>query len=154
MPKNIKGGNKAKSLKNSSGSEKNRQIEVPEDEYDSHVAIITKVFGDKRYSCQIIDSNGLQPKVINVHLSSGTKNKHARGIIIKIGTHVLIEFPEYEKEKLKAHIIFVYKDSELSYLIQNNIIISTTINNTDFKPDNGSNIEISDNNEGFDFSAI
>jgi len=152
MPKNLKGGNKAKSLKNSSGFEKNRTVEVPEDEDNSHVAIITKVFGDKRYSCQIIDSNGLQPKVMNVHLSSGTKNKYGKGIIIKPGTHVLIAIREFEKEK--ADIIFVYKDSELPYLIQNNIIISTNINNTDFSTDNESKIEITDNNEGFDFSAI
>lgn len=153
MPKNIKGGNKAKSLKNSSGFEKNRTVEVPEDEYDSHVAIITKVFGDKRYSCQIIDSNGLQPKVINVHLSAGTKNKYGKGIIVKPGTHVLIEFPEYEKEKSKANIIFLYKDSEIPYLIQNNIIVSASLN-TSGGTNNESNIEINDDNEGFDFSGI
>ena len=152
MPKNLKGGNKAKSLKNSSGFEKNRIIEVPEDEDDSHVAIITKVFGDKRYSCQIIDSNGLQPKVMNVHLSSGTKNKYGKGIIIKPGSHVLIAIREFEKEK--ADIIFVYKDSELLYLIQNNIIIATNINNTEYSADNESKIEITDNDEGFDFSGI
>lgn len=152
MPKNLKGGNKAKSLKNSSGFEKNRTIEVPEDEDDSHVAIITKVFGDKRYSCQIIDSNGLQPKVINVHLSSGTKNKYGRGIIIKPGSHVLMAIREFEKDK--ADIIFVYKDSEISYLIQNNIIIATNINNTEYFADNESKIEITDNDEGFDFSGI
>jgi len=153
MPKNLKGGNKAKSLKNSSGVEKNRTIEVPEDEDDSHVAIITKVFGDKRYSCQIIDSNGLQPKVMNVHLSSGTKNKYGKGIIIKPGTHVLIAIREFEKEK--ADIIFVYKDSELPYLIQNNIIVSASVSSTYSTGNNNeSNIEITDNNEGFDFSGI
>ena len=135
MPKNIKGGNKAKSLKNSSGFEKNRTVEVPEDEYDSHVAIITKVFGDKRYSCQIIDSNGLQPKVINVHLSAGTKNKYGKGIIVKPGTHVLIEFPEYEKEKSKANIIFLYEfilsiqyfNSNFSYLKSFSILLNLLI---------------------------
>jgi hypothetical protein len=152
MPKNTKGGNKTKSLKNSSGAQKSRQVEVPEDEDDSHVAVITKNFGDKRYSCQIVDSNGLQPKVMNVHLSSGTKNKYGKGIIIQPGTYVLIAKREFQKEQ--ADIIFLYRDSEIPYLVQNNIIVITNTDNIEFSANGETNVGVTDNNEGFDFSGI
>jgi len=57
MPKNIKGGNKSKSLKNSNGENKNREIALPDQSDDSHIVIITKVQGDSRYLCQIVNSN-------------------------------------------------------------------------------------------------
>ena len=127
MPKNIKGGKKAKTLKNSTNPVKAREIPVPEKEDDSHIAIITKVQGDSRYLCQIVDTNGIQQKVYPVNLSKGTKNKYSRGIIIGNGTYVLIAVREFQKDK--GDIIFVYKDSELGYLIENNHMIIDKVNN-------------------------
>ena len=128
MPKNIKGGNKAKSQKNSSGGiQKKRDIPTPDKSDDSHVAVITKVFGDSRYSCQIVTSHGVQPKDIYTHLSRGVKKKYGHGIIIGIGTYILIAIREFEKEK--TDILFIYKDSELSYLIDHHYILLT--NNKD-----------------------
>ena len=126
MPKNIKGGNKAKSLKNSSGPVKNRIIPYPEEEDDSHVAVVTKVNGDGRYLCQIVDKNGVQPKIYPVNLSKGVKNKYGRGIIIIPGTYLLISIREFQKDK--GDIIFIYKDSELSILIDENYIIIKNTN--------------------------
>jgi hypothetical protein len=131
MPKNIKGGNKAKSLKNSSGIVKNRDIPIPEEEDDSHVAIVTKVQGDGRYLCQIIDKTGIQPDIYPVNLSKGVKHKYAKGIIITIGTYLLISIREFQKDK--GDIIFVYRDSEISYLTENDYItiINKDIDNND-----------------------
>ena len=125
MPKNVKGGNKTKSLKNSSGHVKKREVATPEEEDDSHIATITKIQGDSRYLCQIVDENGIQPKVYPTNLSKGVKNKYGRGIIIEPGTYVLVSIREFQKEK--SDIIFVYKDSEVQYLVDNNYL---TINNT------------------------
>jgi len=136
MPKNIKGGNKAKSQKNSSGQVKNRDIPTPEESDDSHVAIITKVQGDGRYLCQIIDKDGTQPEIYPINLSKGVKNKYARGIIITVGTYVLIAIREFQKDK--GDIIFVYRDSELSYLIENEYIILT---NNDYGNNDNSGLE-------------
>ena len=130
MPKNIKGGNKAKSLKNSSGVVKNRDIPIPEEADDSHIAIITKVNGDGRYLCQVIDKTGVQPEVYPVNLSKGVKDKYAKQIIITVGTYILISIREFQKDK--GDIIFVYRDSEISYLIDNDFI---TIVNKDNKED-------------------
>ena len=133
MPKNIKGGNKAKSLKNSSGVVKNRDIPVPEEADDSHVAIVTKVNGDGRYLCQVIDMNGLQPEIYPVNLSKGVKYRYAKGIIINVGTYLLISIRQFQKDK--GDIIFVYRDSEISYLIDNEYI--TIVNNVNKDDDTG-----------------
>jgi len=158
MPKNLKGGNKAKSQKNSSGSVKNREVPVPELDDDSHVAIITKVQGDGRYLSQIVNGEGTQPVVYPVNLSKGVKNRYGRGIIISCGTYILISIREFQKNK--ADIIFVYRDSELGYLINNNyVLIDKTNSATDdiefseFTPNNQSGTQ-SDNTDGIDFSAI
>jgi hypothetical protein len=127
MPKNLKGGNKAKSQKNSTNPGKNREIPTPEIDDDSHVAIITKVQGDGRYLCQIVNMEGKTPTIYPVKLQIGIKNKYGRGIIISTGTYILISIREFQKDK--ADIIFVYRDLELSYLINNKFIVIDKINN-------------------------
>jgi hypothetical protein len=125
MPKNTKGGNKAKSQKNSSGPKKNRDIPFPEEDDDSHIAVVTKVQGDGRYLCQIVDLCGTQPQVYPVNLSKGVKFRYSKGIIISIGTYILISIREFQKDK--GDIIFVYNDSEKTYLVDNNYIQITNV---------------------------
>lgn len=151
MPKNLKGGKGGKSMKNSSAPLKVREIPVPEQEDDSHVCIVTKVYGNGRYLCQVINNTGLIQGDRQVHLSQGVKKKYARGIIISNGTYILVSFREFQKDK--GDIIFVYKDSELEYLKQNDYISSTKIiNESDINFSNEGN---NDNNDpGFDFSEI
>jgi translation initiation factor IF-1 len=127
MPKNLKGGNKTKSQKNSSGPIKNREIAFPETYDNSHVAIITKVQGDARYLCVIVNTEGMQNTEYSVKLTRGIKNKYGRGSIVLSGTYVLISIREFQKDK--ADIIFVYRDSELSNLINNNFIVINKTNN-------------------------
>ena len=124
MPKNTKGGNKAKSQKNSSGVQKNRELPFPEEDDDSHIAVVTKVQGDGRYLCQIINKTGIEPQVYPVNLSKGVQFKYGRGIIISVGTYILISIREFQKDK--GDIIFVYRDSEVSYLSDNDYITITT----------------------------
>jgi hypothetical protein len=126
MVKNTKGGNKAKSQKNSSAPIKNREIPLPEKDDDSHVAIITKIHGDGRYLCDLIGINGKNEENIPVNLSKGTKNKYGRGIIISLGTYVLVSKREFQKDK--GDIIFIYKDSELDFLVGEGIINITKTN--------------------------
>ena len=139
MTKNTKGGNKAKKQKNSNAPERNRDVPFPEDDDDSHIAIIEKVCGDMRYHIKIVDVQGIQPKVYNANLSTGTKNKYGRGMIIGVGTYVLMAIREFQKDK--ADIIFIYKDSEKSVLIDNNFISTTMETNNIIEND----IQFSDN---------
>jgi hypothetical protein len=155
MPKNIKGGKKAKGLKNSGISNKNRDIPVPSDDDDSHIALITKIQGDSRFLCQIVNSYGLQNKVYPVNLSKGTFNKFGRGIIIGTSTYVLISIREFQKDK--GDIIFIYQDSEIPYLVSIGHMITI---NRDTNADSDKNFIFSntDNNQPleplFDFSDI
>jgi hypothetical protein len=126
MVKNTKGGNKAKSQKNSSAPIKNREIPLPEQEDDSHVAIITKIHGDGRYLCDLIGIGGVNEENMPVNLSKGTKNKYGRGIIVSLGTYVLVSRREFQKDK--GDIIFIYKDNELNYLVSEGIINLAKIN--------------------------
>lgn len=127
MPKNTKGGNKTKKQKNNSQPIKNREVPVPEDSDDSHIAVITKVQGDSRYLCNIVGMNGVDQKIIPVNLSTGIKNKYGRGVIVTTGTHILISLRSFQKDK--GDIIFIYRDSELSYLVENSYMIITKTNN-------------------------
>ena len=127
MPKNTKGGNKAKSQKNSAGPIKNREIPVPLQEDDSHVAIITKVHGDGRYLCQIVNETGMQKQTYPVNLSSGVKKRYGKGMNIGLGTYILFSIREFQKDK--GDIIFLYKDNEINYLVENGIIIITNEEN-------------------------
>jgi len=118
MPKNVKGGNKTKSQKNSSGPAKNREIAVPETSDDSHVASITKVNGDSRYTVDILGSTGIQKSGIIAHMSSTVKKKYGGGIILKPGNYVLVSIRPTDGGR-KADIIFLYRDTEIEYLVDN-----------------------------------
>jgi len=124
MPKNTKGGNKAKGLKNSSGPVKNREIAVPEISDDSHVASITKVNGDSRYTVDILSSTGIKKTGIIAHMSSTVKKKYGGGIILKPGSYVLVSIRETDGGR-KGDIIFLYRDTEINYLIENGHISKT-----------------------------
>jgi len=142
MPKNIKGGNKAKSQKNSSVIEKNREIALPDENDDSHVAIITETLGDGRYRCQIVDENGIDKKMYIGNLSKGVKKKYCRGIILGKNSYVLMALRDFQTDKTKTDIIFAYKDIEVNQLVSENIISINTISaNDDIVDFTDSNIE-------------
>ena len=85
-----------------------------------NVAVITKVFGDSRYLCSILNINNNGKTEFPISLSKGVKNKYGRGMIIGINTYVLIAIREFQKDK--GDILFIYKDSELPFLINEQYI--------------------------------
>jgi translation initiation factor IF-1 len=152
MPRNLKGGNKAKSQKNSSCPTKERDIAIPDSSDDSHVAIITKVNGDFRYLCKIVNDEGVQEdNEYLANLSNGVRRNFARGIYIGCGTYILISIREYQKNKVD--VIFVYKDSEVNYLINNNYISVNKNNNSNTDADINF-VEFADSNETKNISLI
>lgn len=120
MPKNTKGGNKAKGQKNSSGPVKNREIAIPEASMNTHVAVITKVLGDSRYTTNILNETGVQKSNIMVYLRPSAKRKTGSGIILKPGNYVLVAQRDFNNNEFD--IIFLYRDSEISFLIENGYI--------------------------------
>ena len=131
MPKNVTGGKNSKKLKNNANKDivKKRDLEIPETEDDSHVAIIQKTLGDGRYICKIINSGGLQPEEYLSHLSYTRKKKFAKGTRIEPGTYLLIAIRDLEKTKPKADIIFIYNETEIEELVKKNYINKLVVEN-------------------------
>ena len=160
MPKsNAQGGNKSKGKKkNTTSSSKKRDIEVPSEEDDSHVAIVTKNNGDNRFNCTLISDKGIDPKVYIAHLSPSTKKK-AGGIIMP-GAYIMISLRSFQSDKTKCDIIFVYRDSEISYLIENNYINNVSSvkkdgnNEIDIEFSNSNNMNSEQNNNEINIDQI
>ena len=61
MPKNLKGGNKAKKFSNKSINSRNKKdIPLPIPEENSHIAKVTGVLGDCRFNICFISDSGLK----------------------------------------------------------------------------------------------
>ena len=152
MPKNTKGGKKAKSLKNSTDIVKNRELPFPLSEDDSHIALITKVQGDSRYLCQIVDENGIQSQVYPVNLSKGVKNKYGKGINVGTDTYVLMSIRDFQKDK--GDVIFIYRDAEISMLVSMGLMKIINKDNIDTNNIKSAESETQNAETLFDFSDI
>jgi translation initiation factor IF-1 len=123
MPKNTKGGNKAKKQKNSTFVKKERDPPLPSEEELSHIAKIVGVMGDCRFKCKIVNSNGVQPNEIMVHLG-GKARKFGR---ITTASYVKISLREFEENK--GDILYTYNGTDMDYLISNGYIKEVTSQN-------------------------
>ena len=164
MVKNSSGGNKAKkqSNKGTNDSIKNREIAEPEKDDDSRVGVINKVYGDLRYSCNEVNITGIIDKPFNATLSQGTKKKYGRGIIITVGTYVLYAPREFNKKEVD--IIFIYRDSEIPFLVSrghmilvnkdngiDDVVFTEDAGETLYSKNEGDDKESKDDDEGFEF---
>jgi len=112
MPKNTKGGNKTKKLKNSNDI-KAKETPLPSQDEDSHIAEITAVLGGYRFRCKIITENGLEKEEILVHLGQGSKKY---GFVV-LNSIVKISLRDFEKGK--GDILYTYSQPDISYLTSN-----------------------------------
>jgi translation initiation factor IF-1 len=112
MPKNTKGGNKTKKLKNSNDI-KAKETPLPSQDEDSHIAEITAVLGGYRFRCKIITENGLEKDEILVHLGQGSKKF---GFVV-LNSIVKISLRDFEKGK--GDILYTYSQPDISYLTSN-----------------------------------
>lgn len=134
MGKNLKGGNKAKSLKNK--KEKiTTEIPEPSNEYNSHVGKIEKVLSSEIFDYKIVGQDGTDPII---YRARARQNKQRGGRRVLLGKYVLVQPREFNNNE--RDIIFTYNDSEIPYLVNKNII---KINETELN-----NIMFSDEKEG------
>lgn len=143
MGKNLKGGNKAKSLKNKSTNERILEIPEPSKEYNSHVGKIKKVLSSEIFDYEIVDQNGTHPIIYRARARQ-TRQRGGRRVLL--GKYVLIQPREFNNDE--RDIIFTYNDSEIPFLVNKGII---TINETEENDIIFSDIN---NNEVEDFSNI
>jgi translation initiation factor IF-1 len=132
MPRNNKGGNKAKKKSNKFIKQASKQdAPLPCEEENSHVGKVTGVLGDKRFNILYLSDTGLKNEKMIAHLSKTASRRQGRIILDSI---IKVSKRDFED---KADILYQYSKTEIDYLIQNNII---------------SNIEQRTNsNEDFDF---
>lgn len=119
MPKNLKGGNKAKKRSNKFISQKSKQdipLPQPNTEEQSYVAKVISCLGDKRFTIIILSDGESKNETILAHLSKTASKRQGRIVLDSI---VKISLRGYEN---KCDILYRYDDSEVTFLIDNNII--------------------------------
>ena len=145
MPRNLKGGNKAKKRSNKDSVRKEKKdIPLPLTEENSHVAKITSVLGDKRFNILILSDTGLKNETMLSHLSRTASRRQGRIILDSI---VKISKRDFED---KCDILYKYDESEIQHLMQQKIISIEERQNED-----ETGIEFcTGNDEEFDISDI
>jgi initiation factor 1A len=119
-----KGGYNKNFKKERDSSNKNREIMLPDKNDDTHICCIEKKLGDLRYDLKF------NTKTVR---SEKLRKKFSRGSIINVGTYVLVQLREFNKNEID--IIFIYSDSEVNYLVDKKLIAkdasNTSIQNND-----------------------
>lgn len=145
MGKNLKGGNKAKSLKNK--KEKIvTEIPEPSNEYNSHVGKIEKVLSSEIFDYKIVDQNGTDPIIYRARARL-TKQRGGRRVLL--GKYVLVQPREFNNNE--RDIIFTYNDSEIPFLVNKNII---KINETEINDVMFSDVKEDNAKDDIDFSNV
>ena len=116
MPRNLKGGNKAKKQgSKNTGIRKVKDTPLPNKDDNQHVGIVTKILGDCRFNVKIISDNGLKNEEITSWLAA-SKKKYGR---IVLDSYVLVSKRDFEN---KCDILYPYDKSDIENLLSNNII--------------------------------
>jgi hypothetical protein len=116
MPRNIKGGNKAKKFSNKSvNSRDKKNIPLPVSEDNSHIAKVTGVLGDCRFNIEFISDSGLKKECMISHLPRSSR-KYGRIVNDSI---VKVSKRDFEN---KCDILYTYDPSEVQYLYNKKII--------------------------------
>lgn len=128
MPKNIKGGNKAKKGKNSAIREFSRKLELPDNSGCQFYGLVLRHYGattDILYLDNTINDNDANNKRLKKAIGyvRGSIKKRCR---LKINDIVIIAIREYQDNKVD--IIHKYNDDEMKLLQRNNYLDSDFIN--------------------------
>jgi translation initiation factor IF-1 len=128
MPKNLKGGNKAKKFKNSTDTLSVKETPIPLQSENSHVAKIVGIMGDCRFKCKIVTADGISPTDIIVHLPKSSR-KFGRIVSDSI---VKISLRDFEVNK--GDILYNYNQNDIQFLI-NNGYMTNMVSNTNNEND-------------------
>ena len=145
MPRNLKGGNKAKKRSNKDTLNKvTKEIPYPNTEENSHIARVIKVCGDKRFTIKFLSDTGLKNEEMLSHLSRTASRRQGRIVIDSI---VKVSKRDFED---KCDILYQYNPMEIDTLKKEKIIeievSSNSDDNIEFSNDisNDDEIDISD----------
>jgi len=143
MPRNLKGGNKAKKFSNKNVSTRSKKdTPIPNIEENSHVARVTGVLGDCRFTIHFVSDSGFKNESMISHLPKSSR-KFGR---VMNGSYVKVSKRDFEN---KSDILYIYDGTEVDYLIKECIIEK---NQEQIMEENG--ISFSKEEEDFDISDI
>ena len=116
MPKNLKGGNKAKRQGNKNTNlNKIKDTPEPNNNENQHVGIVTKVLGDCRFTVKILSNNGYKNEEMISWLSAG-KKRIGR---VANDSYILVSKRDFED---KCDILYLYDRTDIENLYKNKII--------------------------------
>jgi hypothetical protein len=115
MPKNLKGGNKAKKQKNSIPNTKIKPTYLPSNSANEHVGVVNKKYGFQQYDVTIVSDNGHKNETTNAKAHGGKKN-----IKIENGQYVLLEYSELNSGTF--YITDAYQAQDVEILKQQGFI--------------------------------
>ena len=114
MPKNLKGGNKAKKQKNSDPTVKLKPTYLPSSSLNEHIGVVNKKYGFKQYDITVVSDTGHKGETSNAK-AHGKKN-----IKIEVGQYVLLEYSELNSGTF--YITDTYQPHDIEILKQNGLI--------------------------------
>jgi translation initiation factor IF-1 len=148
MPRNLKGGNKAKKKSNKdTHNMQSKDIPYPNTEENSHIAKVIKVYGGCRFNVQFISDTGLKNEEMLAHLSRTASRRQGRIILDSV---IKVSKRDFED---KCDILYQYNPSEIQKLVKENHINVQVSNDDDDNNIEFTN-EIANNENDIDISAI
>lgn len=145
MPRNTKGGNKAKKFSNKGVNFRDKKnIPLPVTEDNSHIAKVTGVLGDCRFNVEFISDTGLKKECMISHLPRSSR-KYGRVVNDSI---VKVSKREFEN---KCDILYTYDQSEVQYLLSKKIIERIQ---EEIEDNTGISFETKNDEDEFDISDI
>lgn len=113
MPRNLKGGNKAKKQGSKNvGMRKEKETPLPNSDDNQHVGKVIKILGDCRFTVKILSNNGLKNEEIISWLAA-SKKRYGR---IVLDSYVLVSKREFEN---KCDILYPYDKNDIEFLLNN-----------------------------------
>lgn len=148
MPRNLKGGNKAKKKSNKdTHNMQSKDIPYPNTEENSHIAKVIKVYGGCRFNVQFISDTGLKNEEMLAHLSRTASRRQGRIILDSV---IKVSKRDFED---KCDILYQYNPSEIQKLVKEDYINVQVSNNEEDNNIEFTNEVVNDENE-IDISGI
>ncbi len=141
MPRNLKGGNKAKkgANKNTQSKKSKDDTPLPDESQKQYIGQVVNVYGDCRYNAKIINKDTISLKELMVHLPGSLKRKCR----IAVGSIVMVSYRGFEN---KGDICYLYSSDDKEFLLSKGYVFEK--NNMD---NNNDSDDDDDGNDGFEF---
>ena len=144
MPRNLKGGNKAKkgANKNVQSRKGKDDTPLPDESQKQYIGQVVNVYGDSRYNAKIINKDTISLNELMIHLPGSLKRRSRVGI----GSIVMISHRGFEN---KGDICYLYSPDDKEFLVSKGYIFEKNSSNGGGVDDD----EINDT-DGFVFESV